>query len=116
MQKRAWPPHLFFLKDDGSIEAITPSALEAKVEKVFPLPFNASRHFIRTELVMSQHPDHGRCPSHIIDAFLGHWLRGREPWSELSTLSPVQFVEHLRPYLEELVASCGWRAIRSEMA
>jgi hypothetical protein len=68
------------------------------------LPANCSRHYLRTYLVEA------RCPSDMIDAQLGHWYHGREPWGASSSLAPADFALVMRSYLASFARRLGLRA------
>ncbi len=72
----------------------------------FGLPWNCNRHYLRSKL------SEARCPAELIDAFMGHWTRGREPWGNYSMLAPQQIFKTLRPYLEEILNKTGFRVVR----
>lgn len=72
---------------------------------------NTHRRFLRTELIER------RCPPEVIDAFLGHWQQGEEPYGPFSSFSARSYVETLRTYLEPLLAEIGLtHAIASRIA
>ena len=54
------------------------------------------RHFFRTALV-----ERG-CPTEIINAQMGHWHTGSEPYGPASTLSPLDFARVIAPHLEAI--------------
>lgn len=72
----------------------------------FKLPANCNRHYLRSTLAELQ------CPAELIDAFMGHWTRGREPWGRFSALSPHDYVECIRPFQEKMMESLGFSVVR----
>lgn len=51
------------------------------------------------------------CPGAYIEAFLGHWHSGLNPYSIYSALPPLKLAGILRPYLEDIAAQDGWRPL-----
>jgi len=47
------------------------------------------------------------CDQEIIDAFMGHWSRGQEPWGEFSTVSSIELAKTIEPKLEGLAELIG---------
>jgi hypothetical protein len=74
------------------------------LHEIYDLPFNASRHYLRSNLL-----ERG-CPEEVINGFMGHWERGEEAWGTYSGLSPHAFrkalIKHLLPIISE-----EWEAI-----
>ena len=81
---------------------VRPRSLNPYVAKHLPLPLNANRHHLRSRLLELG------CDRNVIDAFIGHWERGREPWGSFSSLSPVYYKNELEKFLEQIVAEDGW--------
>lgn len=98
---------IYFTREDRDREeyvAMTtgPKLLGARLRSFFALPFNASRHYLRSELLERD------CPVEIINAFLGHYERGEEPFGRYSGLSPQVFREVLIDKLLPLIEQDGW--------
>ena len=72
----------------------------------FKLPENCNRHALRSELVRRG------CPSEFIDAFMGHWVRGSQPFGRYATLLPQHYLDTLRTQLNAIADDYGFRAIR----
>ena len=68
----------------------------------YRLPMNANRHFLRTNLIADN------CPVEVVDAFLGHWEIGQEPWGRFSGLSPIVYREKLEEHLIPLLVKNKW--------
>ena len=68
------------------------------------LKLNAGRHWLRSAML-------GRCSEETINAFLGHWYLGREPWTYGSTFDPLRYRADLQGCLPGLLADLGFRAI-----
>jgi hypothetical protein len=52
-----------------------------------------------------------KCPEDIIDAFLGHWDRGREPWASYGVVDPWGYRQKLLQYLEPLLELLGFEPV-----
>ena len=102
-------PNLFFVDSKFNIQNVRPSTLEPLLESILPLPINSNRRFLRSKLRLRG------CPPEIVDAFMGHWSRGEEPWGRYSTLSYHLIVKDLKKYLEPLVIDLGLKPIGSRI-
>jgi hypothetical protein len=69
------------------------------------LPGNANRHLLRSWLLARQ------CPKEIIDAYMGHWFIGQEPWGLNSSLSPHRFRTELSTHIPTLLDQLGFEVI-----
>lgn len=74
------------------------------------VPANALRRYMRSKLM-----DSG-VPGEFINAYLGHWENGMEPFDAHSSLAPMSLLDTLAPTLEHVDQSLGWRAIKSPLA
>lgn len=102
------PLNLFYLHQDlERIEMLRPGVLREQLIKMhgYDLPINANRHYLKGELLASG------CSPEIIEAFLGHWGIGQEPWSGLSGLHPLDFRLELQKHLGPIVQRDGWVAV-----
>jgi hypothetical protein len=72
----------------------------------FGLPENSHRSRLRSVLLERS------CPPQWIDALLGHWTRGEEPWHRFASTSLSRVIEGLRGHLEEIAHQDGWTAIK----
>jgi hypothetical protein len=52
------------------------------------------------------------CAEDIIDAAMGHWLLGQEPWGRASCLSPRIYFELLDEHLSAILRDDGWIVAR----
>lgn len=68
------------------------------------LPWNFNRHHLRSNLV-------GRVSVEVINAYLGHWEKGSEPWANGSCLDPVAYVHEIHTALDELFPAEDWPVI-----
>lgn len=98
-------PSIFFLqrKRNGSLKAlpIRPKMIEALTQPFLPYPANFHRRFMRSELVSRG------CPVEVIDAYMGHWSFGEEPWSIFSSFSFQQYRTEMERYLVPLMFELG---------
>ena len=91
-----------FLGNNFDVHAVGPTTLTSNLDQIFPLPFNAARHYLRSNLL-----ERG-CPSEVIDAFMGHWERGMEPFGRFSGMSIQEYRDILINYLAPLLEEDGW--------
>ena len=101
----------FIQLNDGiqyPVEA-SPSAVMDQVRKISPwfgLPENCQRPRLRSFLLERD------CPAQWVDALLGHWTRGEEPWHRFASTSQFRITQGLKGYLEEIASLDGWKAIK----
>ncbi|WP_051081260.1 hypothetical protein [Thioalkalivibrio sp. ALE11] len=72
---------------------------------------NAGRHFLRTCLTEFATQGEYPLPTTAINALLGHWRYGEEPWTPQSAFDPVRYREILLPALDDLLARVGYKAL-----
>lgn len=95
-------PYLFFVDEHKRKVLPICSATMAKplAELEYPLPLNANRKFLRTEL------SERSCPIDVLNSLMGHWALGQEPHGPYSCLSPRherrQLEKYLLPLLQEI--------------
>ena len=95
----------FFLIVDENITTLTPKLYETFFPSEYPFPANAHRHFIRSNLLEMG------CPGDVINAFMGHWERGQEPWAKFSSMSPIDYKVTLAKHITKLLGDCGWETM-----
>jgi hypothetical protein len=93
-------------KEQNAVE-VRPKTLALHLAEFLPLPANVHRRLLRTQLLKR------RCPPEMIDALLGHWHRGEEPWGEYSSFCYATYRQLLAQFLEPLLQDLGFCAIRS---
>ncbi len=103
--------HVFFFlstPDERSSrpKAVIPTEIEKELSPFSRMPLNVGRHYLRSEFA------HQKLPASVTDAFMGHWVAGREPMGRFSTLAPAEYRAMLLPVLEEIQAEMGWTPIR----
>lgn len=102
--------YMFFTGfDSGSAGYVAttmgPKLLGKNLRSVYALPFNSSRHYLRSCLLER------KCPVEVINAFMGHFERGEEPWGVYSGLSPLAYREALIETLIPLLNEDGWEVL-----
>jgi hypothetical protein len=98
---------VFFLDDEMNPVEVSPKTALPFLRNFLNFPINIHRRFISAELL-----DRG-CPPEVVDAWMGHWHRGEEPWAQFSTFSFEHYKRALKSYLAPLLLdTIGFRAIR----
>jgi hypothetical protein len=82
-----------------------PALLGKRMTPIYALPFNSSRHYLRSNLLDR------KCPIEVINAFMGHFERGEEPCGVFSGLSPLTCRDVLKGKLVPLLEADGWECI-----
>jgi hypothetical protein len=91
----------FFIDEHFKATLVRPKTIEPILSEFLKVSANTHRRFLRTELIERD------CPPEIVDAFLGHWQAGEEPFGTFSSLSFEDYVAELRIYLEPLLEEIG---------
>ena len=114
MRKHAWLTGVedllstfFFFVDEGwqAIRA-KPKFVASQIDWAFPWPLNVSRHYLRGHL-----RDNG-VPGDVVDAFMGHWGIGTEPWGKLATMDPHVFRDATVPVIGHMLTNLGFRLVK----
>ncbi len=92
---------VLFLNPPFKAALVRPKTLEPLLANYLNVRANTHRRFLRTELL-----ERG-CSPEIIDAFLGHWQDGEEPFGTFSSFSFDAYVAELHCYLEPLLSDIG---------
>jgi hypothetical protein len=95
-------PFFFFLKGSYKQQSVRPLLMHEMTEWITDLPLNANRHYLRTHLRELN------VPGEFIDAFMGHWEFGQEPYGKYSSLSPLSYIEILKKPIEILLNKADW--------
>lgn len=100
---------LYFFDDQGTATPPTPDSVAKALLDFFdyPLPANFHRAFLRTEL-----REMG-CPVEILDAFLGHFNQGENPFGLFSTFDYSTYAQIVGNYLDRLHQEIGLLPIQS---
>jgi hypothetical protein len=95
-------PLVFMLSSRGAqVLPVRESQLREALGEDWDLRVGAIRHFVRTQLLWAG------CAGEAIDALLGHWTRGAEPWGKFSTLPPAHWRQQIEDALYPLVEQLG---------
>lgn len=96
---------IFFLEKNrkGKLEAVAvrPGTMQTIMEDYLSYPANFHRRFVRTELL-----ERG-CPTEVVDAWMGHWHTGEEPWAMFSSFGFQAYRDSLQLYLVPLLEKIG---------
>ena len=92
---------VFFLDDQLQPVVVRPATLEPLLNRYLPVRANTHRRFVRTELLECG------CPGEVVDALLGHWRRGQEPFGPYATFSFATYLTVLKRYLQPLLVDIG---------
>ncbi|WP_297477486.1 hypothetical protein [Ferrovum sp.] len=84
-----------------SAEPVQPRTVGPVMEPFLPYPTNFHRRFMRTTLL-----DRG-CPGEVVDAWMGHWHAGEEPWGPYSTFSFREYRNQLETFLVPIMQDLG---------
>ena len=86
-------------------EELTGSTLQTHCNRIsvgsWPVA-NAGRHFLRSYLIQEG------CAATLVNAHLGHWHYGEEPWAGPSAFDPVRYRQGILPYLNRLMDAIGY--------
>jgi hypothetical protein len=93
-----------FLLNDERLEPCTLYDLMSRTSKlVLPaLKENFARHYMKGKLV-------GLCATETVQAFMGHWNRGTEPFGVRSGLDPLLYRADLMRTLPGILDDLGWK-------
>ncbi|MHB1400558.1 MAG: hypothetical protein ACYDAI_14750 [Trichloromonadaceae bacterium] len=69
------------------------------------LPGNWQRHYMRPLLLEDD------CPTETLNALMGHFETGQEPWARTSAFHPADYHATLASHLVKLMESDGWEAL-----
>jgi len=98
-------PSIFFLEKgrNGKFKTvdIRPRTLEPMMAPYIPYPANFHRRFMRTELLARG------CSIEVVDAYMGHWSLGEEPWATFSSFTFQQYRDEMEKYLVPLMNDIG---------
>jgi len=94
----------YFLDELGKTEEVRPKSLAPHLKRYLDLPANAARHWICTHLREIKDRPSGE----TIDALLGHWWRGEEPWGTFSSFSYGTFRREIEEPVIEIYDKLGF--------
>jgi len=107
---REGAPVVFMLSTRGAqVLPVRESQLQELLGNGWNLRLGAIRHFVRSQLLWAG------CAGEAIDALLGHWTRGAEPWGRFSTLPPAKWSQQIQVALSPLVEQLGLKVLPSPL-
>lgn len=96
---------VFFIKQGRKnkmkVVTVRPKTLLQVMDQFLPYPPNFHRRFISSELL-----ERG-CAIEVVDAWMGHWHAGEEPWSMHSSFNFLSYREALHTYLVPILRELG---------
>jgi len=101
---------VFFIQSDEKPINVTPQVLHefSDLPCYINLPDNAHRHYLRSTLLERN------CPPEVINAYMGHWSIGEEPWSKYSSLSAYNYRKHLAKHIPFILDDLGFKVLNLE--
>lgn len=88
---------------------LRPMLMVEQVKPTLPMPANAHRRYMRTTLI-----ERG-CAVETVDAMLGHWSIGEEPWARESSFDWREHLAELRRHVSPILEELGWKVIESPL-
>ncbi|MEX1227818.1 MAG: hypothetical protein WEB64_13795 [Marinobacter sp.] len=98
-------PFFFFLSDDLKPQSVQPKTLQDQLSDTYDLPLNINRHLLRSTLRKQG------LPGTAVDAFMGHWSDGQNPFDRFSAMDPQVFLSQCSKALETLFSEAGWHVV-----
>jgi hypothetical protein len=103
-------PVLFLLSGRGlQIVPVQEWRIKEVLGAEWELRLGSIRHFVRSHLLWFG------CSGESIDALLGHWTRGAEPWGRFSTLPPVIWRQQIEVAMRSLTEQMGLKVMASPL-
>jgi integrase len=103
------PLNLFWLRGDlDPVELLTPGVARMILARdhQYTIRLNAGRHYLKYRLIQRG------CSPELVEAQLGHWENGQEPWGLYSNLDLLDFAGQMAGHLPKIMEEDGWQAIR----
>lgn len=100
-----WETPFLFLSTYGKPQQATPARLENHLQWPQSPPLNINRHYLHTQLKECG------CSAEIVDALMGHWNTGQEPWAKYSTFCPREYRQRITSRVEDMMRKQGWAVI-----
>lgn len=97
---------IFFIDEVGNPTAKLPKHTKLVLQDIWHLALNVNRHYLRFQL--REHDVGGE----YIDALLGHWQTGEEPYGRYSTLSVEEVFLQVTPVITKVMHEDGWKVIK----
>lgn len=102
------PLNFFLLSGElEPLELMKPGVVEKILAEEFGYRMrqNAGRHFLKYHLIKDG------CSPELLEAFLGHWETGQEPWGQFSNLDPLDFAFQMSLFIPDIMKRSGWQAL-----
>lgn len=99
----------YYLSSKHKPLELRPSMLVELIKPVLPMPANAHRRYMRTALIES------KCSVESVDAMLGHWSIGEEPWARESSFDWQEHLAELQRHVPPILEQLGWKVIESPL-
>lgn len=91
-------PVLFYLNEQTlAAEEVRPKTMVEKLSRDYCLPLNLNRHWLRGSLRKQN------VPGEYVDAFMGHWALGADPFGRYSAMEPQHYRQEVTVAVEELL-------------
>jgi hypothetical protein len=103
------PLNLFWMGGDlEPVQLLGPEVVKERLKKDYGyhIPQYSGRHYLKYRLLQRG------CSPEIIEAQLGHWENGQEPWGRFSNLDPLDFIEEMSAHLPKIMEEDGWKDIQ----
>ena len=101
-------PCCYFLDESGAIKEVRPKSLAPHLKQYLDLPANAARHWTCTDL----RERGGGLSRETIDALMGHWWRGEEPWGPFSSFSYAAFRKEIADPISQIYTDLKFRPLQ----
>lgn len=75
------------------------------LELLKQLKTNLNRHYLRGRLYEKN------VPGYFIDAYLGHWIKGTQPWGQTSIFNQQAYYKIMRQHIPTILEELGFRAL-----
>ena len=103
------PLNLFWFRNELSpVELLKPGVSKQILQKnhKYAMPLNCGRHYLKYRLL------NAGCSPEIVEAQMGHWENGQEPWGRFSNLDPLEFAGQVASFLPKILQNDGWQALK----
>ena len=98
----------FFLLH-GTVQEVREKLLAEQMEPYLRFTVNVHRRFMRYELLDA------KCPPEVVDAWMGHWWQGEEPWGCYSSFPFAEHRRQLNTYLVPVLSRLGFLPLKSRL-
>jgi hypothetical protein len=92
----------FFLDEKLHPVQKLPQQMRLHIKDIWHLALNVNRHYLRYQLRLHN------VAGELVDALLGHWQHGEEPYGRFSTMSPREVIDTVEPVIEKIMIEDGW--------